>query len=146
MRRLRLSDKLSLGGDFIPKFSKLDFIVKAEWGKDSKQTSKRLESVLEVGPISKLSIFPALVVKKCWRYLFPNFSMLRPRNSKLGCFNCLSFLINLNAWGSWLSVLSSFFVRLLQYSRYMSSRVWRSSTKSKCLAPYTLAVHPVVWK
>ena len=130
-----------------PSFQNLTSSLKLNEAKMvSKQTSKRLESVLEVGPISKLSIFPALVVKKCWRYLFPNFSMLKPRNSMLGCFNCLYFLINLNAWGSWLSVLSSFFVRLLQYSRYMSSRVWRSSTKSKCLAPYTLAVHPVVWK
>ena len=147
MQRRSLSDKLSLGGDFIPKFSKLDFIVKAEWGKDGLETNVKKAGV-RVGSWThfKVEHLSCLGCEKCWRYLFPNFSMLRPRNSMLGCLNCLYFLINLNAWGSWLSVLSSFFVRLLQYSRYMSSRVWRSSTKSKCLAPYTLAVHPVVWK
>ena len=47
-----------------PSFQNLTSSLKLNEAKMvSKQTSKRLESVLEVGPISKLSIFPALVVK-----------------------------------------------------------------------------------
>ena len=45
MQRRSLSDKLSLGGDFIPKFSKLDFIVKAEWGKDGLEANVKKAGV-----------------------------------------------------------------------------------------------------